>query len=1095
MVDALPRQILSPENQRSLKSLQRAIVLSSGRRFSLILVHCNYAHLQAQIMERLYQDTTITMREIAIATDSHTLFTAIKSELEDDVPQVLVITELEKNKNLETLLLAANQVRDTFRKQFICPLVLWVTDDVLSQMVRLAPDFYSWATSPITFQLSSSELQKFLQQQTDQLFANLLNSTGDVSVDDLLQTTERALSPREVKAARQDLQTQQTALAPDLEASLQFVLGQESHNRGDFQAAIEKYQTSLRFWQENNLLEQHLERQGLLLLCLGRSYLAWGESESVANESYFLTANHHLQDCLATFDAANRPDLRAKFISYRGDALKHLKRWDELQTLLNEAQALHRTYPDTVEQAKVSGLLVEIALQYTKNYTDAIQHGEHALQLLANKPDQRLMQSRYSLLLAEALQKSQQPQTAISVLCQARDHFKPKDKTHRYIKQDPQLYIQILEKLRNLYFDQKKYREAFYCKRVQLVIESQYGLRAFIGAGRLRPNRQTNVNASSSGTIAEEIAASGRQKDVERLKERIFRDDYVLTILHGQLGVGKSSLIQAGLIPALEEETINARDMLVVLLRRYLNWEYKLKENLDSQLQKLPYKTSDTSSSNQTLLEQLQEIQYHNLQTVLIFDQFEEFFVNQPDSSKRKAFFTFLSHCLKIPFVEVVLSLREDYLHHLLEWERYKDLECINTNVLNKHHRYELENFSIKSAQAVIQGLTNRFQLALEPKLIDCLVKDLAGDSKQVRPIELQVVGAQLQEEKIRTFNQYIALGDNPKEVLVQNYLEGVIRDCGPENRQAAELILFVLTGENNTRPSKTREELETDLSDLKRDLLPEAEKLDFILEIFKESGLVFLLPESPSDRYQLVHDYLVEFIRRQQPRIAKLAKELEDKKVELEIAHLEKENAESQQRVIEKRQQQTEAELMIEKTHKGRLLFFSPLLLVFFITASYLIFRIQNQHFKRKEQIKNKVLTNLIASQAHDEIEKHRENAKKLLADGRNDEALENILYAGSSLSSRFDFKDNFFVVENSEYIIEETMLTFQNILIGITAKEEDLSVTIAKTEEFLRNPGYLTSEEQYDLLSDLMKVGCTYTDEKKLDSSELKQICGYNL
>ena len=183
MVDALPRQTLSSDNQRALKSLQRAMVLSSGRRFSLILAHCNYAHLQAQIIERLHQDTTITVREIAIATTSHTLYTAIKSELDDDKPQSIVIIQLDQNKNLEALLLAANQVREEFRKQFACPLVLWVTDDVLMQMVRLVPDFYSWATSPITFQLSSVELQTFLRQQTEQLFTCLLNPSKNVSIE------------------------------------------------------------------------------------------------------------------------------------------------------------------------------------------------------------------------------------------------------------------------------------------------------------------------------------------------------------------------------------------------------------------------------------------------------------------------------------------------------------------------------------------------------------------------------------------------------------------------------------------------------------------------------------------------------------------------------------------------------------------------------------------------------------------------------------------------------------------------------------------------------------------------------------------------
>jgi len=95
--------------------------------------------------------------------------------------------------------------------------------------------------------------------------------------------------------------------------------------------------------------------------------------------------------------------------------------------------------------------------------------------------------------------------------------------------------------------------------------------------------------------------------------------------------------------------------------------------------------------------------------------------------------------------------------------------------------------------------------------------------------------------------------------------LEEVVEDCGAENKQAAELVLYLLTDEKGTRPLKTRAELERDLEGLAVDLTREAGKLDLVLRIFVDSGLVFLLPETPYDRYQLVHDYLAEFIRQQQ--------------------------------------------------------------------------------------------------------------------------------------------------------------------------------------------------------------------------------------
>ena len=78
------------------------------------------------------------------------------------------------------------------------------------------------------------------------------------------------------------------------------------------------------------------------------------------------------------------------------------------------------------------------------------------------------------------------------------------------------------------------------------------------------------------------------------------------------------------------------------------------------------------------------------------------------------------------------------------------------------------------------------------------------------------------------------------------------------ENERAAQLVLYLLTNENGTRPFKTRAELAADLA-------TEADKLDLVLEIVVRSGLVLLVPEKPENLYQLVHDYCVDFMRKQQ--------------------------------------------------------------------------------------------------------------------------------------------------------------------------------------------------------------------------------------
>ncbi|MBD2214937.1 hypothetical protein H6G27_34605, partial [Nostoc linckia FACHB-104] len=422
---------------------------------------------------------------------------------------------------------------------------------------------------------------------------------------------------------------------------------------------------------------------------------------------------------------------------------------------------------------------------------------------------------------------------------------------------NPQLYISILEKLRLLYFEQARYLDAFHLKQERLQIEQQYGFRAFVGASYLNPQRQAinpaQIPAENTETIAQEIAVSSRVQDVRRLRERVSRNEYKLTVIHGQSGVGKSSILQGGLIPALQQQPIGERDVLPILLRSYTDWLGMLGRSLGENVERLGGISLNSAAD---ILAQLRHNEGRNLLTVLIFDQFEEFFFVYQDQGKRRPFYDFLRDCLNIPFVKVILSLREDYLHYLLELDRLFDLTVINNNILDKNIRYYLGNFSSDDAKTVIESLTERTHFYLEPNLIDELVKDLAGEIGEVRPIELQIVGTQLQTEKITSLERYRQAGT--KEKLVERFLEEVIKDCGAVNESAARLVLYLLTDENGTRPLKTKDELAANLP-------ASDEELDLVLEIFVKSGLVLLVQESPAERYQLVHDYLVDLIRRQQ--------------------------------------------------------------------------------------------------------------------------------------------------------------------------------------------------------------------------------------
>lgn len=914
-------------NDRSFNTLVRAITLAQGQ-FALILVRCNYLRVRDRVMQQLRDRCAMQIREMTLPESAKTLYTTIQLELATDgetqetngkmAPQVLMVFGLESVIAIDQVLVATNVVREEFRKHFPFPIVLWVNDRVLYKLDRLAPDLKNWTgNATIEFQMAMPDLVRSLRNHTERLFTDILD-VGDsrFAPSWTIAPNGNALRKAELEFALNDLHNSNYHLEPDLQANLDFLLGQEAHAQEELEMARECYERSLAFWQTeaeqqqatlqvaSSALIPHpspLEREACIVMYLG----VWWRSYSMLQRSAYVNACQMARDffqaSLRLFEEANRQDLVAKFIISLAEVLQKLGEWETLEQVARRALVLHNLYSDLIRQARDRGFLAEVALERGA-WAEAKQQMEAGLQLLeqvaaalatpaAHPPHEHSLLEHdlelahryhygwYLLLLAKAETGLGQGDAAISHLEKARAHVYPQD--------DPQLYIRVLRTLHQRYFEKKYYLEAFRTKQTRRSIEQQYGYRAFVGALRVEPQRHLlnslfdRVNPEA--LLAQEIRASGRLRDVERLLVRMTRNDYKLTVIHGPSGVGKSSIVNAGLAPALRDRVIGDRMALPIILDVYTDWVANLHRSLmQPMVQQAPTQPDAAAVTPEVLLTQLRQMTDRNRLVVLIFDQFEEFFFVYPNLIERRPFYQFLRDCLNLPFIKVVLSLREDYLHYLLELQRLTNLDIIDNDILSREIRYPLGDFSIEDAKSVIQELTNHAQFYLHPDLIDELVRDLAGELGEVRPIELQVVGAQLQAEEITTLGQYHLKG--PKEKLVQRSLESVVQDCGDEHQQLAWTVLFLLTNENGNRLPKTLSELKIELENLNIPAAPD--QLDIVLEVLTGSGLVFKVPETPADRYQLVHDYLVSFIRQQHgTEIDQLKSALEQEREQRQLA------------------------------------------------------------------------------------------------------------------------------------------------------------------------------------------------------------------
>ncbi|MBF2064298.1 MAG: hypothetical protein IGS39_07730 [Calothrix sp. C42_A2020_038] len=893
-------------NERAVNSLLRAITFSQGQ-FSLCLVGCNYGVLREQMLRRLEEKIGEGYRihKVTLKSNAISLYSTIHAEIGESKPAALMVLGLESVEELDDLLRTINHIRDEFRKRHPFPMVFWVNDELLRKLRRFAPDFTSWAATPIRFEMTTGELRDFLKTKTNLLFAKILD-ISNMSVSESEHYPHTTLgqvwdySSYEFRSCIKELQHRGVELEPELDASVKFIAGLDYYASNRIDLAIEYFQESLRFWEGKKKAEEvepsdnsaavplfpptapspYLLRQGVLLFYLGLSYYRLAERVHVEHQERWQEAKCYLQQCLEVFETGQRPDLVAQIIELLADVLQHLKLWNELQQTAFKSQNLHHDFGTHFQLACDSGFLAQVAVA-KEDWAQASKQARVALLRLdeAKKHNYSqpylfplLKEQIYRLTLGKALLNQGEAKKAHEQLDLASKALETalENSDYRY---EVYKYIRLLRWLRDLYFESGRYLEAFTIRQKRRSVEQQYGLRAFIGAGQLKPQRHATTpivySPAPSGSVALEIIASGRQRDVQNLIARISRPDQKLTVIHGPSGVGKSSTVTAGLVPALQQRAIGDQIAVPVVLQVYTDWVQALGKALSNaiastkpvtirkaalQENTVPY--PETAITIDGVLELLRQNAQNQIITVLIFDQAEEFFSGCINPVQQQKFDQFLCDCMNVAFVKVILSLREDYLHKLLEFKQLEKLAPINENILDKSIRYRLKNFSPADAKVVIRDLTQRSQYHLEPELIDALVADLSEELGEVRPIELQVVGAQLQDKRIITLAKYQQFRPNK---LIEMYLKELIHDCGKENERAALLVLYLLTDENKKRPFKTRAELAIELGELE-----DVEKLELVLEILVRSGLVVLYPDVP-ERYQLIHDYLVDLIRTQQ--------------------------------------------------------------------------------------------------------------------------------------------------------------------------------------------------------------------------------------
>ncbi len=910
---------LSPSNLDTLDGLAWALGCSRDK-FRLFLLRCDYTTLRAAAIARLQDACATPLEPIALASEETRLFSVLADRFDladpERRPSGILVTGLEGLCDRDGFLATLNQMRESFRERCPLPIVLLVEADLVARFQRQAKDFETWASIDV-LDVEPSVLEGWLTGQRDRLFAALIDIGAPPIEQPLLDTFKLP----DVAAALRDLQQLRPTetIEPDVLAFYDFLRGRDAYERDRLDEAIDCYRRSQQrrapepeFTPESSPepdLEPDSEPNPTIApnrvsevlrdrLLANLNALAEVVTLHVALCYYRRTVLLNrpgddlaiARDLLASaLDRCERQQAWAivsRFIGVSGEVQRDLAEWEGLRPLLARAMWLHR-HRAPQELPRDYSLCADLALAEgdpvrALRWLDRAEARIGAMTVALEKVGASEAIGPLALRLSEIRARSwlalDRPQAAISLLERHRARPCPKH---------PQLYIALLDRLRSLYFQRQQYWQAFGVRCDRQAFEHDRGLKAFIGAARLRSQVADGVRPFTS--IAPEIAASGRQQDIQNLVERIERKDLKVTVIYGFSGVGKSSLIHAGLIPTLRRRTIETQTIAPIALQLYDDWWNVLRAQLADDTDEA--EDLGLNAACQEILARLWQEDAANRRVVLIFDQFEEFFFRYRLKTDRNRLFVFLGRCLDIPSLRVVFSIRRTYLYFLLN---RPGLDCIDNDILSKRVLYRIGNFSADATRAILQQLTERASFNLEPELVEMLIADLEAGYGKVRPIELQIVGAQLQQDGVTTLAAYQRTGG--KTALVQRYLDRAIDDCGPEHHTLAELVLYLLAEKPKNRPIKTQSELEKEVelfssrgqfpgleaavSEIQADrapsptrnfdlepspadpAAPRSEIVGLILKIFVGSGLAFQIPADLELRYQLAHDYLAELVR-----------------------------------------------------------------------------------------------------------------------------------------------------------------------------------------------------------------------------------------
>lgn len=359
----------------------------------------------------------------------------------------------------------------------------------------------------------------------------------------------------------------------------------------------------------------------------------------------------------------------------------------------------------------------------------------------------------------------------------------------------------------------------------------------------------------------------GREADVSAVVEKIHKKP--LTVLFGTSGIGKTSLLRAGVFNALRKETEEAdtdeqRPWLVVYARVGDDPRVSIQQAIIAAVEETGFDTRQLAAAESCSALISKVVERTGRRVVILLDQFAEYFVKLGARVRRRSVIALkeaLEHCPDD--FRLLIAIREDYLGELFELEKDFPEIMHNMHRLRRLTREQAEDAIIKPAQ--------NFEMQVERSLVHRIINDLYRDG--VEPYQLQIILHSLYESlspggRVITERTYERVG-SAREVLEQYLQKALAKLPGNEKRTATKVLVFLASG-SELKASQTVDRI-IDEVNIDREMVERA------LAHLVDLGLLRPVGRGREREYELVHEILADRIEKDLAGAQVLLRDIQD--------------------------------------------------------------------------------------------------------------------------------------------------------------------------------------------------------------------------